>query len=202
MSAAQQQTAAPLGPANPLSIDPALLEGLNDRQLKFVQELLLNGGNGGLAYRRAYPDCKSNTTAIAAAARLKAHPVVQRVLRAAEQRAREAVVKAVERYGITADAIADEMARLAFSELRQVCDWWSGRRKDGTVIQHMRVRDSCEIDPDAHKALRRIKREQNGSLSVELYDKQAALMDLARLRGWVADRPSDQNQVVMLRIER
>jgi hypothetical protein len=46
-------------------------------------------------------------------------------------RARQAVAKAVAHYGITADAIVDEMARIAFGELRQVCDWWSEQRRMG-----------------------------------------------------------------------
>jgi hypothetical protein len=37
---------------------------------------------------------------------------------------------------------------------------------------------------------------------VKLFNKREALMDLARLKGWIAEKPVDQRNLVMLKIER
>lgn len=47
-----------------------LTEGLNDNQIAFCNEYHINNFNGMLAYRKAYPTCKSDETAMAGASRL------------------------------------------------------------------------------------------------------------------------------------
>ena len=108
---------------------------------------------------------------------------------------------AVERYGITADLLADAMARLAFTDLDQLCAW-------GTVMEHgkrrswLHLHDSTAIERPALAAISEIRRSAGGELSVKLFNKREAIMDLARLKGWIADKPVDQRSLVMLKIER
>jgi hypothetical protein len=112
-----------------------------------------------------------------------------------------AVDSAVERYGITADLLADAMARLAFTDLDQLCAW-------GTVMEHgkrrswLHLHDSTAIERPALAAISEIRRSAGGELSVKLFNKREAIMDLARLKGWIADKPVDQRSLVMLKIER
>ena len=112
-----------------------------------------------------------------------------------------AVDRAVDRYGITADGIADAMARLAFTDLDQVAAW-------GTVIEGgkrrswLHLRNSEAIERDARPAISEIRRSAGGELSVKLFNKREALMDLAQTKGWIADKPVDQRSLVMLKIER
>ena len=114
-----------------------------------------------------------------------------------------AVTDALDRYGATADRAADELARLAFTELRQVVDWTSAiDPKTKQRRQTVRVRDASEIDPDAHRALAKISQKADGTTTIELHDKRAALMDLARLKGWIADRPQDPGTSVAFVIQR
>jgi len=113
-----------------------------------------------------------------------------------------AVDSAVERYGITADGIADAMARLAFTDLRQIVDWGTSRDSGGKVRQWLQLHDCAAISADAHPAIAEIRRSAGGELSVKLFNKREALMDLARLKGWIADKPVDQRSLVMLKIER
>ena len=95
------------------------------------------------------------------------------------------------------------MARLAYTELRQVVDWGSTiDPKTKKRETYLRVKDAVEIDPDAHKALVEITRKVDGSMTVKLADKRAAQMDLARLKGWVQDKPADATQAVQLVIQR
>jgi hypothetical protein len=116
-------------------------------------------------------------------------------------RVRDAVAVAVDRYGITAERVAEAMARLAFTELRQIVDVHS------VVVggQHRRVvdvKDFSDIDGDAHQAIAEVRKTAGGELTVKLFNKREALMDLARLKGWIADKPVDQRSLVMLKIER
>ena len=36
----------------------------------------------------------------------------------------------------------------------------------------------------------------------DLFEKRQALMDLAKLRGWIAEKPAEARQLVMLKVER
>jgi hypothetical protein len=179
------------------------VKSLTRRQLVFVNELLANGGNATKAYRIAYPTMTNAKAISGAASRLRKHPLVVQALEDAEAVSRQAVVSAVERYRITADRIADAMARLALTEVRQIVDVTTDiDPSTGARQQVMRVRDFTDIDDDAHQAIVEIKRSGSGELTVKLADKRQALMDLARLKGWVQDKPTEATQAVQLIIQR
>jgi hypothetical protein len=100
-----------------------------------------------------------------------------------------AVDRAVDRYGITADLLADAMARLAFTDLDQVASW-------GTMMEHgkrrswLHLHDSTAIEREALAAISEIRRSAGGELSVKLFSKREAIMGLARLK---AGSPTNQS---------
>ena len=111
-------------------------------------------------------------------------------------RAREASQKRTE---ITTDRVALEMARVAFSDLRDVLEW----NDDGVTLK-----SDVEISPDAAPAIRELRiderRGARGGLQrtvqVKLHDKGAALSLLARHLGMIdADRP-DPRMILLERL--
>ena len=174
---------------------------LNPQQHAFLEAMLSNGGDATAAYRTVYGEGKTERSTWNAAHRLRKNPLIAARLREAAQHAARAVDVAVERYGITADHIADAIARLAFTDLRQVATWKT-ETVDGKRVASVQVIDSERIDPDAHQAISEVKIDDKGRITVKLYNKGEALMNLARLKGWVADKPVDAQQLVMLKIER
>lgn len=170
---------------------------LTAHQVAFVEELLRNGGNRSAAYRFAFPNAGSTHAARVNASALAKRPHVARAIAMAEAEGEAAIEAAVGRYAITAERIADELARLAFTRMDQLA---TIELVDGRQV--MRVREWSDVDREAIAAVSRVKRLADGSLVVELGDKRAALMDLARLKGWVADKPQSNGNLVMLKIER
>lgn len=173
---------------------------LNEKQAAFV-ELVGRGVPAVDAYEQVYGASATRKAASVKAARLLRHPLV------AASRARQtaialaAVDAAVERYGITAERVADAMARLAFTDIDQVADWQTtgiGAKRRQTVV----IRDARDIHPAAMAAISEIKHDTGGRVTVKLYNKREALMDLARLKGWIADKPVDQRNLVVLKVER
>jgi hypothetical protein len=175
---------------------------LTAKQQIFLHELLANGGNAACAYRVAFPDNSTASSVSAAASRLRRHPLIVEALATAEAASAQAVAVAVDRYRITAERVADAMARLAFTDMRQVVDVITTTGHDGRPRQEIKVKDFSQIDADAHQAIVEVKRSASGEITVKLADKRQAAMDLARLKGWVAERPAEARQLVMLKVER
>ncbi len=95
---------------------------LTPKQQLFLHELFSNGGNAAAAYRVAFPNNCTASSVSAAASRLRRHPLIVQVLVAADAATRQAVEEAVNRYQITAERVADELARLAFTRMPQLAD--------------------------------------------------------------------------------
>ena len=129
------------------------MQTLTLRQQAFVVEFLANGGNATAAYLKAYPNTKSERTASAQGARLKRRPLVAQQLAAALAASERAVQIAVDRYQITAERLADTMARLAFTDMRQVVDVVTSTGKDGKPRQEIRMKDFNQIDAGATRPL-------------------------------------------------
>lgn len=173
---------------------------LNPNQAEFAR-LLASGLSGADAYLQAYPGNYTRQAAAAKAHRLRKHPLIAgaHAQRAAADIA--AIDAAAARYAITAERVADAMARLAFTDINQVAEWRTvtdGKRK----VQVMRLKDDSAIDAAAMAAISEIRRDAGGALTVKLYSKREALMDIARLKGWIADKPIDQRNLVVLKVER
>lgn len=166
---------------------------LNEKQIAFAEAYLTNGGNGAEAYRTVYGSHIDPQIAAASANRLKKNPQIAEMLSRASAVAHEAVDRAIDRYGLDANVLADRMARLVGTELRQVCTWDS---------KEIRVKATHEIDDDAHQAITEVRRERDGTITVKLADKLAAMNSLARLKGWIKGGEVESNQLVVLKVER
>ena len=73
---------------------------------------------------------------------------------------------------------------------------------DGSHRQRLVVKDFHAADADALAAITEVRRTAAGEITVKLADKRQALMDLARLKGWVAEKAITPQQLVMLKVER
>jgi hypothetical protein len=171
----------------------------------FGVEYLRNGGNASLAVRTIWPDDKiPMSRASQIGTRLRQKPELARIVGEIERRASDALAHAAERFGATAERAGEELARLAFAQVRDVAEW--GTEPDPSnpkqSRQFLRFRGSNEISDDVHRAIASITRRPDGTITITLGDKQAALMNLARLKGWIADKPADNNQAISLIIQR
>src|SRR5262245_61677003 len=126
---------------------------LTARQQVFLQELLSNGGNSSEAYRTAYPANLTKSSVSAAASRLRRHPLIVQALVAADVATRKTVDAAVDRYRISAERIADELARLAFTRVEQLADVLTEIEPDGTQHQRLVMKDFATADRDALAAI-------------------------------------------------
>jgi hypothetical protein len=167
--------------------------------------MLRNGGNLSQAINLLFPDPNRQsrrTNAIAVIVRKQ--PIVQKMIAEQAARALAAADEALDRYGATADRTAEEMARLAFAQMRDVVDLRTETDPNDPKKrrQVLRVRDFIEINDDAHRAIVKVTQRVDGTVTIELGDKLAALNSLARLKGWIADKPADNNQAISLIIQR
>ena len=172
----------------------------------FGVELLRNGGNASQAVKTIWPDDKLSPGRCGQlGVRLRQAPQIRAITDEIERRASQALAHAAERFGASADRAAEELARLAFSQLRDVVDW--GTEADpanpkGPRRTYLRVREAGEISDDVHRAIVEVTRRADGTMTIKLGDKQAAIMNLARLKGWIADKPEQPNNLVSFVIQR
>lgn len=154
---------------------------LSDRQRAFVSEYLIDL-NGTQAVLRAGHNSKPTSAAVTAS----------RLLRNAN--VAEAIDKGLqERGGTTRTRIVDELAKIAFSDIRKAVEWHGDlvREKDnpdgGDVLvikeifsNHVRLIDSAQLDADTAAAIAEVKQSPTGGLSIKFHDKLAALDKLGR----------------------
>lgn len=149
---------------------------LNDRQRRFCEEFLIDLCATQAARRAGY----SEKTAGQMGFDLLKKPEIQTALS-------EAMRRRSERTAITAAQVLRELARIAFSDLREVLTWGPAG---------VQLRDSTALDDDAAAAIGEISQTTTtagGTIRVKLHDKMAALDRLARHLGLFTDlgRPAD-----------
>lgn len=166
---------------------------LNAQQRIFCHEYLV-ALNQRKAYRAAYPDCTTDESADASASALLRVPkVAAYVKRLQDQRANVSA--------ITAERIVEELAKIAFGDIRNVVSWgeaavvksleWDDELEDfKEVIREVKggvdLRDSNDISDDAAATITEISEdptEFGSKRKVKLADKTKALELLARYRG-------------------
>lgn len=179
---------------------------LTGKQRAFITFYIDNGmENATEAYRQAYPAIRTKPPSVAGleAGRLLAHPLIIPMIAEAQQLAIARIQAVVARYALSAEAVAEEMGRLAFTQMRQVVDLSTVTDPEtGTKRQVLRVKDFADIDDDAHRAIVEVSQKADGTVTIKLGDKRQALTDLARLRGWIQDKPEAPVQAVQLIIQR
>jgi phage terminase small subunit len=141
--------------------------------------------NKTAAYKSAYPSCKSDGSARVGADRLLGNKVVA----ARIEELRTAVAAAVvERTGVDEARIVDELAKIAFSDIRKAVAWKPEvseqieENDDGSVITVIRtitprvsLVDSALIDDDTAAAVASVSLSSNGTLTVKMHSKVDAL---------------------------
>lgn len=151
---------------------------LTAKQSAFVIEYLSNGRVGVDAYRAAYDTNASPQQVTDEASKMLRHPKIAPIIAEAEARGAAAVARAVDKYELTQEQCAEKLIALATYDVRDVFEW--GER--GVVLK-----PSAELSDQAAFAVSEIRQGQFG-VTVKMADKRAALMDIARLRGWLVDR--------------
>lgn len=142
---------------------------LTPKQACFVEEYLVDLNATQAAIRAGYSERRASEFGYS----LLQKNTVQGAIEAA-QRERSA------RTGVTADRVVQEIARVAFSSLRDVATWGPSG---------VQVRPDDEITPEAAAAIAEIS-ETNTGVKVKLHNKVAALEQLARHVGLYNDRAS------------
>ena len=167
---------------------PGKHDQLTERQATFIR-LYLTGpdacrGNATECYRRSYNSSKTSEKILnEEACKLLKHPKIIPIIAAAEAKAAVRLDKTLDRYAISKERIAVELARMAFADPRRYFTW-SAAGVD--------VRDSAGLTDDEAAAVVEVSHTRtargSGTIHIKLGDKRGALMDLARLYGYEAVR--------------
>ena len=175
---------------------------LTDAQQIFVAAYLANGRNGAAAYRTAFPAAQPGSDR-SSASRLLSRSVVKRALADAASRARELVDRELERYALDRERLATRLVHFAFTDLHQIADWLPVLNEQGQVVgQSLQLKPLDQIPAEARAAITKLGISDKGKLTIELPDRRACIMDIARLKGWVTDKPLETSRLVTLKIER
>ena len=158
---------------------------LSKKQEAFVREYLSNGGNASAAYRRAYACANMREATInrEACVLLQTHKI-SAIISRAEAKAEKRIEAVMDRYAVSKERISAELARLAFSDSRKLFAW----SPDG-----VRIKSSDDLTDDEAAAVVEVSETRNadggaGTIRVKLGDKRGALMDLAKLHGYIVER--------------
>ena len=173
---------------SPGSAEPTGASGLTPKQERFC-ELYLEKSNASEAYRLAYdvaPDTKPETVNRRAAELLANGKITARLdeLRAELQK----------RHLITMDDLVEALRPIAFSDIRQVVSWGDAvpvkDPETGAVhiAQGISIRSMAELDDAAAAMIAKIRQSRDGSLSVELHDRLAAIEKLGKLLGLIKEQ--------------
>ena len=143
-----------------------LRRGLTPRQRRFVEEYLVCGNASEAARRIGLGEKNAKSNGF----RLARVPMVAAAIKAAQE-------ASAKRTDISADRVRDELALIAFADIRNLVDW------DATSV---RVRPGDATHPDDRAAIAelRMKPGKHGTwTTVRLFSKLAALDALARHLG-------------------
>jgi phage terminase small subunit len=90
----------------------------------------------------------------------------------------EAAAKA----GVTIDRIVAELAKIAFSDIRNALDWGMAGGSDGQPVQIVTPKDSKGVDDDTSAIISEV-RQTNQGIRFKFHDKLQALEKLGRHLG-------------------
>lgn len=131
-------------------------------------------------------------------------PILQRVAELLDKRERiesKATEKAIEKLAITKEAVLSELAKIGFADIRKAVSWRGNLTREtdnpdgGDVLvireisnQQVRLIDSDQIDDNTAAAIAEVRQSPTGGLSIKLHDKKGALVDIARMCGYLTER--------------
>lgn len=130
--------------------------------------------------------------------------IVQRVSDILDKREHietKATEKAIEKLAITKQQVLSELAKIGFADIRKAVSWRGNLTREtdnpdgGDVLvireitnQQVRLIDSDMIDDDTAAAIAEVRQSSTGGLSIKLHDKKGALVDIARMCGFITER--------------
>ncbi len=141
------------------------------KQKRFAEEYLIDLNAAQAARRAGY----SGRSAAQAGRRLLQCPEIAKAVRSA-------MADRSERTAVTAERVLDELACIAFSDLRDLAGWGP---------EGVKPRPSSELADQAARALAEVTETSargGGAVRLKLHDKKAALEALARHLGMQAER--------------
>ena len=167
---------------------------LNPRRERFVAEYLVDLNAKRAAIRAGY----SRRTAAQIASRLLREGSVAEAIATAQ-------ADLAGKLGVTVERIVTELARIGFSDIRDVVQWRSvpavseldaGGTNAG-VTSVVEVKSADDLTPDAAAAIAELSVQPSGSVRVKLHDKRAALVALGKHLGMFAERREETSSVTV-----
>jgi phage terminase small subunit len=156
---------------------------LNPRQRQFALEYLIDLNATQAAIRSGYG---------AATAKCKGHQNLSKPHIAALIAKLQAERSA--RTQIAADRVLFELARIGFSDIRNVMQWGEAvavrdeKTGEDRLVQGIALVCSEDLTADAAAAISEVSQAKDGSLKLKLHDKRAALADIGRHLGMFVER--------------
>ena len=157
---------------------------LNAKQKRFKDEYLIDLNATQAAIRAGY-------------AEKTAYSQGQRLLKNVEVMAQieKAMAKRSERTEITQDMVLQELAKIAFGDIRKAVRWGANpidetsenADPNGLGIYPVSLVPSDEIDDDTAAAVSEVSLTQTG-VKLKMYDKRAALVDVGKHLGMFTDK--------------
>ena len=165
---------------------------LSDRQAAFVEAYLLEPNGEKAAITAGY----SPRTAAVQASRLLRH------VKVAEELGRRRAIMAM-RTGVTPERVLAELARIGFSDIREIIQWRANvthldEDEDGDpvmrVSNEVTISDSAQLSDEAAAAVLEVSQSKDGALKVKLHDKLGALVKIGQHLGMFrpASAPADR----------
>jgi phage terminase small subunit len=165
---------------------------LTPKQQAFITAYLSNGRNGAEAYRTAYQTNGSPKACAEAASRLLRNSNIAAILLQAEQKAAAKVEQVTDQYAVSKERVVAELARLSFSNMQDYLEvgpdgvpalnWAKLTRDQAGALAEVTVDETVLAGKEGEQAVKGRK------IKFKLYDRRAALVDLARIRGYIVDR--------------
>jgi phage terminase small subunit len=153
---------------------------MTDAQKRFCEEYLIDL-NATRAYKVAYPSCKKDSTARANGSRMLTNANIQNYITERQQ-------KLSKETQITQERVLNELAKIAFSDIRELFDE-SGALKKITDIQDEMAGAISSIESvDQFETIMGIKVKTGELKKIKLNDKSRALEMLARHLGMFNDK--------------
>ena len=115
-----------------------------------------------------------------------------------QARVNELIAKGAEKAGVTVERIINELAKIAFSDIRRALDWGLKETPDGPV-QFVTLKHSADVDDDTAATVSEVWQTNQG-ISFKFHDKPQALDKLARHLGMYKDEVNVMGNLVVERV--
>lgn len=154
---------------------------LTAKQSRFVEAYLLEPNGTKAALAAGY----SQTGAAVEASRLLTNPKV-----VAELERRRAILEV--KSGVTPERIMTELAKIGFSDIRQVIEWRAhvtGLEEDDegeprvNVANEVTIKDSSELTDEVAASIAEVSQTKDGALKIKMHDKLGALTKMGQHLG-------------------